>query len=239
MASIVDEGKNNLVQVPESVRGTIILRGDNNVVVIGEPRASDNVYVEVASNTKVRIGAQCVLGHLFVYAAEGATLEVGDETGFNGLIRLFLHEPRSMRIGTGCLFGGSTDMTVSDMHSIISTKTGARLNPGRDVTLGDRVWMGQNCIVLKGTEIGSGSVIGAGSIVSGKVPANVVAAGNPVRVVRVDATWDHRLLPMPEVAPIAVNSPNGGPSTPAARLRKIRAYFRKRILGPIRRRVRG
>ena len=46
------------------------------------------------------------------------------------------------------------------------------------------MWIGNDVIILKGTEIGDDSVIGAGAVVTGgKFPSNVVIAGNPARIV--------------------------------------------------------
>lgn len=55
---------------------------------------------------------------------------------------------------------------------------------GRPITIGDDVWIGANSVICPGVTIGSGAVIGAGSVVTRDVPANVVAAGNPCRVLR-------------------------------------------------------
>lgn len=52
------------------------------------------------------------------------------------------------------------------------------------ITVGDNVWIGGMVTVLPGVKIGSGSVIGAGSVVTHDIPENVVAAGNPCRVIR-------------------------------------------------------
>ena len=52
------------------------------------------------------------------------------------------------------------------------------------VTIGDDVWIGGNTVVLPGVTIGRGSVIGAGSVVTKSIPENVLALGNPCRVVR-------------------------------------------------------
>jgi len=55
---------------------------------------------------------------------------------------------------------------------------------GKPVNIGDRVWIGGGVIILPGVNIGSDTVIGAGSVVTKDVPAGVVAAGNPCRVLR-------------------------------------------------------
>lgn len=52
------------------------------------------------------------------------------------------------------------------------------------ITIGDNVWIGGSTVVCPGVTIGENTVIGAGSVVTKDIPANVVAAGNPCRVIR-------------------------------------------------------
>ena len=52
------------------------------------------------------------------------------------------------------------------------------------IYIGDNVWVGANAVILPGLKIGENSVIGAGSVVTKDIPANVVAVGNPCRVMR-------------------------------------------------------
>lgn len=52
------------------------------------------------------------------------------------------------------------------------------------ITIEDGCWIGANVVVLPGVTIGAGTVIGAGSVVTKDIPANVVAAGNPCRIIR-------------------------------------------------------
>lgn len=54
----------------------------------------------------------------------------------------------------------------------------------RDVHIGNNVWIGAGTVIVPGVTIGENSVIGAGSVVTKDIPANVVAAGNPCRVMR-------------------------------------------------------
>ncbi len=52
------------------------------------------------------------------------------------------------------------------------------------IHIGSHVLIGTRCIILKGVTIGQGSIIAAGSIVTKDVPANVIAGGNPCKVIK-------------------------------------------------------
>ena len=58
------------------------------------------------------------------------------------------------------------------------------LQYNRDVYIGENCWIGSNVVIVPGVKIGSNSVIGAGSVVTKDIPDNVVAVGNPCRVLR-------------------------------------------------------
>jgi acetyltransferase-like isoleucine patch superfamily enzyme len=177
--------------------GLIELNGDDNDVQVETPHVWGLPHIMVGGNARVSIGRGCVLGKLFIYAGSGAEVEIGAMTGFSGTAAFAAHEPARIAVGDGCLFGAETHVLASDMHSIIDIDSGHRINPARDVIIGDRVWVGFRSVLLKGARIGEGTIIGAGSIVTGAVPARCAAAGNPARVLRQDVTWTQALLPMP------------------------------------------
>lgn len=58
------------------------------------------------------------------------------------------------------------------------------LELGKPITIGDNVWIGGGAIICPGVTIGDNTTIGAGSVVVKDIPANVVAAGNPCKIIR-------------------------------------------------------
>lgn len=64
--------------------------------------------------------------------------------------------------------------------------------PSPPVKIGSNVWIGANAVILPGVTIGSNVIIGAGSVVTGDIPSNCVAVGNPCRVLRPKAPYSGR-----------------------------------------------
>lgn len=199
MLKVDDRGVGNRIEMSDTARatlnGTVVLRGNNNLVRIGDDCTSNaNLRFELGSDSSVRLGGRNVLNDMFVYADRRAHLTVGTDSGFNGATRFLMHEPGRIDIGHGALFAGQIDVTISDMHSIIDLGSSVRINPPADISIGNRVWLGERCMVLKGTRIGDGSVVGAMSLVHGQLPGNSICAGVPARILRSGATWRHDLI---------------------------------------------
>lgn len=87
-----------------------------------------------------------------------------------------------IEIGDDCMVAAGAYITDADWHGLYDrTHEGGARAP---VTLGNNVWIGEGACVLKGVTIGENSVVGARAVVAEDVPANVVVAGNPARVVK-------------------------------------------------------
>jgi acetyltransferase-like isoleucine patch superfamily enzyme len=86
-----------------------------------------------------------------------------------------------IEVGERCMIGPNCYITDHD-HDLSAPSSGALVTaPTR---IGDRCWLGAHVTVLKGVTIGDGTVVGAGSVVTKPLPANVVAVGNPARVIK-------------------------------------------------------
>jgi acetyltransferase-like isoleucine patch superfamily enzyme len=118
--------------------------------------------------------------------AEAPRLVVGDKT-FIGTGSRFSLACR-ITIGKNCLLASGVSIRDNDGHPLDPEQRGQGLaipaESARPVTIGDNVWLGRGCQILKGVTVGDNSVIGIGSLVNKDVPANCVAAGHPAKVIR-------------------------------------------------------
>ena len=89
---------------------------------------------------------------------------------------------QSIRIGANSMIAAECSINDCDWHGLYNRTRPFRCT--RPVVLGENVWLGARVTICKGVRIGDNSVVGAGSVVTSDIPANVVAAGNPARVVK-------------------------------------------------------
>jgi acetyltransferase-like isoleucine patch superfamily enzyme len=119
---------------------------------------------------------------LATWSAEAA-IEIGAGVGMSGTA---ICAQTHIRIGDRVNLGANCTITDTDFHLLSARKSEAARIPGASsaVVLEGDNFIGMHSIILKGSRIGKGAVIGAGSVVAGDIPPNVVAAGNPARVIR-------------------------------------------------------
>ncbi len=96
---------------------------------------------------------------------------------------LTLVDDTDIYVGDGVLFGPNVVVAVAG-HPVDPDLRRKVAQFNLPVHIGNNVWIGAGAIILPGITIGDNSVIGAGSVVTKDIPANVVAVGNPCRVLR-------------------------------------------------------
>ncbi len=172
------EMNNSQIMISEKAQtggGCVLSCGENVVlagakIIFGGPAA----VVHIGPNNRaLRLDATIYGGCVFA---------IGSETYTNGPLHFIVSERRSLLIGDKGLFSFDVWIRTADPHLVYRAEDGRRINPSRDVVIGDHVWLGQSAMVLKGTTIGSGSIVGGGAVVAGKtIASNTSWAGNPAR----------------------------------------------------------
>jgi len=124
-----------------------------------------------ATSNLIGINRPCILS-----IQNDAKLNIGNNCGFSGTVIGCFKE---IVIEDNVRCGANTLITDSDWH-LDDPRSGLP----KPIYIEDNVWLGVNVTVMKGVRIGKNSVIGANSLVTKDIPSNVIAAGNPCRVIK-------------------------------------------------------
>lgn len=116
--------------------------------------------LHVDYGTQISIGARCFINYGLT-ALDVAPIVIGDD----------------------CQIGPNVQL-LTPTHPLDPQQRLDKLEGAKPITLGNNVWLGGGVIVNPGVSIGENTVVGSGAVVTRDLPANVVAVGNPARVVR-------------------------------------------------------
>lgn len=111
----------------------------------------------------------------------GYNIEVGEN--FYANVNLVILDGARVSIGDNAFIAPNVGIYTAG-HPLDASQRNKGLEYARPVTIGHNVWIGAGVNILPGVTIGDNAVIGAGSVVTKDIPANVLAAGNPCRVIK-------------------------------------------------------
>lgn len=136
-------------------------------VILGVPFSpsfyNTYIYMEARSiSSNIRIGNDVMINNNACIISEGEGIEIGDKT----------------------LIGPDFKVYDSDFHDINPLRRLSNTHRTKKVIIGMNVFIGSNVTILKGVEIGNNTIIGSGSVVTQSIPTNVIAAGNPCKIIK-------------------------------------------------------
>lgn len=133
------------------------------------PQGMEKVRVEIDKNAVIRLGERIQnRGALYIGCKEEGKLQIGGHCFFNTNTSITCM--KQITIGEFCKFGNN--LVIVD-HDHDFKNTGEEF-PAEEIIIGNHVWVGANCVILKGVRIGDRAVIAAGSVVRKDVPAGCV-----------------------------------------------------------------
>lgn len=172
--------------------GEIYNSADDELLTI-QARANQMVFDYNHTPLYEKEKRQSLLKEIFASVGENVTIETpfnanwGLNTSlgknFYSNFNMTLVDDADITIGDYVKFGPNCVLTTAS-HPIEPSLRRQAYQFNRPIVIADNVWLGSNVVVFGGVSIGENSVIGAGSIVTKDVPANVVAYGNPCKVIR-------------------------------------------------------
>jgi len=110
------------------------------------------------------------------YIQLGDNVFVGADCQFNSSTQII--------IGDNCLIASNTTFVDTGHENVLGTLINKQPCTFESIILGEDVWIGTHCSILKGVKIGNGSIVGAGSVVNKSIPENQIWAGVPARYIR-------------------------------------------------------
>ncbi|MEK3886738.1 sugar O-acetyltransferase [Bacillus sp. FSL K6-3431] len=128
-----------------------------------------------------KIGENCYIEPPFHANWGGKNVHFGNDVYAN--FNLTLVDDCDIFVGNNVLFGPNVTVSAGT-HPIHPKLRSKQAQYNVPIHIGNNVWIGANSVILPGVHIGENTVIGAGSVVTKNIPANVVAVGNPCRVIR-------------------------------------------------------
>lgn len=175
---------NGKIVLPEKVNTAMIKIGFGDVGHYDRKRSRSIWQV---SGT-VAFGGKASIGHGSKLSVRG-NLTLGAD--FNMTAESTIVCAHQISFGNDCLLSWDILIMDTDEHPIIN-QDGIRTNPDKPIFVGNHVWIGCKCTLLKGTEIPNNTVVAAGTLLtsafSGK---NQIVGGNPPTILKNNVRWEH------------------------------------------------
>ena len=172
----------------------VCIKGNDNVISIGQPRSirNSNIIIE-SKNVNITIGDGAILSGINFRCVYGLNQNITIGTNFTAYgADIYCDDISCLQIGNDVLFSNEIKIWCTDGHSILDFNTNDVTNISNGpVVIGDHCWIGQGVRILKNARIPKNTVVAGGSVV-GKcfLKENTIIAGVPARIVKEQIKWD-------------------------------------------------
>jgi acetyltransferase-like isoleucine patch superfamily enzyme len=142
----------------------------------GVLRVADNATFNVGQNVRIASGCK-----IYVHSK----LNIGSNTYINPNTLIYCNQ--GISIGNDCAISWNCQIMDYDFHQI--TIDGIEKEIGKSISIGNKVWIGASCIITKGVNIADNVIVATGSVVTKDIPANVLVAGVPAKIIKQIVSW--------------------------------------------------
>lgn len=169
-------GRDNTVTMAKGSlinKGKIWIYGNNNQLTIEE-----GAYIDAAT--------------LYI-EGNGCNFTIGRKTYIGPSHLAVSEDGMQLSIGADCMISSNVQIRTGDSHSILD-ENGRRTNPAASVVIGNHVWLGEGCKILKGVTVGENSIVATGAIVTKPFPNNVLVGGSPAKIIKENINWNSKRI---------------------------------------------
>lgn len=165
--------------------------GGNFLSVEEGAMLTDCQFSIYGNNNRIIIHKDVRLNNIAFWMEDNNNLiEIGCNSSMEGQSQLAVCESTSIIIGEDCMFSNQVNFSTTDSHAIEDLE-GNRINPAKDIQIGNHVWIGQKTLVLKGSSVADNCIVGAYSLVNKKLTeTNSIYAGHPAHKVKEGINWN-------------------------------------------------
>lgn len=171
---------------------------NNNLILYGNTHIKGKPIIQTSNGAKIIIQDNVTLNsinegyHINMHSPvklfadrQNAIIEIGSNTRIHGTC---IHAYDKVTVGNNCLIAANCQIFDGNGHDLSFENPANRIltkGDSRPITIEDNVWIGANCIITPGVNIGEGSVVAAGAVVVKNIPPHCIAGGNPAKVIKV------------------------------------------------------
>ncbi|KQN10194.1 hypothetical protein ASE85_04580 [Sphingobium sp. Leaf26] len=192
---IQDVGQGNIIVIHKSAhigdKTEIRLSGSNNILYVGR----DCYLREASVEMKGQAGAVIFSNRSGTTAGKikltgnGSGVALGWRASWGGGAAMAA-EGKCIVVSDDCMLSNDVLLRTSDSHGIFDLESRERINPAKDVVVGDHVWLGNGVRVNKGSRIARGCIVAQGAIVAGRLDdQHSIYAGTPAQRKRSGISW--------------------------------------------------
>lgn len=189
---------NKVINKGAKVKSKIQITGNNNTIEIEKGALIKDTKIRIRGNHNslhIKKGAFISGAELWI-EDNNCKLEVGENT-FVGPSHLAVTEDNSsLIIGNECMLSSNINIRTGDSHSIIDIEGGKynRINPARDIFIGEHIWIGEGAKIMKGVTLKKDIIVSSGAIVTSSFENNVLVGGIPAHIIKQNVTWNKERL---------------------------------------------
>ena len=170
-----------------------IIKGIGNEIIVdkGITRLNCCTFKIYGNNNKIHISAGCKCNMVVFHIEDNRNvIDIGTNVEFTGSTQMAVIEGTKIEIGRDCLFSQNITFRTGDSHGIFELGSTNRINPSKNIKVGEHCWIGHSVVLLKGTILGNDSIVATGAILTGKsYPSNSILGGIPAKVLKTEVQW--------------------------------------------------
>ena len=196
------KGRNNRIIFKEGVlrkKVQIKIMGHNNTVTIHPNcRLKNTKIIILGSNNCLTLGEKVMVYESASFELEGSntSINIGKNTTIGSANFMIGESDTNINIGEDCMLSRNIILSTSDYHSIISLETKERINPPKNITIKNHVWIGYSAYISKGAIIGNNCIVASHAYVGGKkFKDHTILGGLPAKQLKDNINWSREKLP--------------------------------------------